>query len=266
MQELQENKKIDLFDDISLLIEKARHSVAYRINSVLVELYWDIGRRIKESVVKQPRADYGKQVVQLLSQQLTKKYGSGYGRTNIFNMIKFYEVFPDQKIVHALSGQLSWSHIKQLIYIDDPLKRDFYCEFAQLEKWSTRVLQKKLDGMLYERTAIAKQPKELVRQELAKIKDGKQVSADLVLHDPYIIDFLGMPKNYSESDLERAILNELEGFIEELGTGFCFVARQKRICVGKKDHYLDLLFFNRVLQRLVAVELKLGDFHAHYKG
>jgi predicted nuclease of restriction endonuclease-like (RecB) superfamily len=161
---------------------------------------------------------------------------------------------------------LSWTHFRQIIYPDDPLRRDFYAEMCRLENWSTRTLQKKINGMLFERTALSKKPAELARQELAALRDEDRLTPDLVFRDPYFLDFLGLKDTYNERDLEAAILRELEAFLLELGAGFTFVARQKRIPVDGEDFYLDLLFFHRKLRRLVAIDLKLGKFTAADKG
>jgi predicted nuclease of restriction endonuclease-like (RecB) superfamily len=153
-----------------------------------------------------------------------------------------------------------------LIYLDDPLKRDFYAEMGRVEHWSTRTLREKINGMLFERTALSKKPETLARQELAALRGEDRLTPDLVFRDPYFLDFLGLKDTYGERDLEAAILRELESFILELGAGFAFVARQKRITVDGEDYYLDLLFYHRALRRLVAIDLKLGRFQAADKG
>jgi predicted nuclease of restriction endonuclease-like (RecB) superfamily len=252
--------------DLREMIEQSRQEVARSVNSALIGLYWSIGQRIRQDILKEERAEYGKQIVQTMSAQLTEEYGKGFTRSNLFYMIRFAEVFPDQQIVHALSGQLSWTHLRQIIYLDDSLGREFYAEMCRMEKWSTRTLQKKISGMLYERTALSKKPEKLIRQELTELREENKLTPDLVFRDPYFLDFLGLKDSYGEKDLETAILRELESFILELGVGFSFVARQKRITVDNEDYYLDLLFYHRKLRRLVAVELKLGKFKAADKG
>lgn len=181
-------------------------------------------------------------------------------------MVRFAEIFPEQNIVHSLSTQLSWTHLRHIIYLDDPLKRDFYAEICRIERWSTRTLEKKIASMLYERTALSKKPDELIRHELDELHSEDKLTPDLVFRDPYFLDFLGLKDHYLEKDLEDAIIRELENFILELGVGFSFVARQKRIQVDNDDYYLDLLFYHRGLRRLVAIDLKLGDFQPGYKG
>ena len=232
----------------------------------MVLLYWDIGERVRKEILNDSRAAYGKQVVSILSDQLVMQYGTGFTRTNIFNMIRFAEVFPDRSIVHSLSGQLSWTHFRNLIYIEDPLAREFYREMCRLERWSVRTLQAKMQGMLFERTALSKKPEELARKELAALRDRSRMTPDLVFKSPYFLDFLGLSDTFSEKDLENSILRELERFILELGTDFSFVARQKRITVDAEDYYIDLLFYHRKLRRLVVIDLKLGKFKAADKG
>lgn len=175
-------------------------------------------------------------------------------------------MFQDAKIVQTLSGQLGWSHFIELISMTDALKRDFYAEMCRLERWSVRVLREKIGGMLYERTALSRKPAKLAALELKKLRDEDKLSPDLVFRDPYFLDFLGLKGAYQEKDLEAAILREMEAFILEMGVGFTFVARQKRMQVGGNDYYLDLLFYHRKLKRLVAIELKLDKFKPEFKG
>jgi len=176
-------------------------------------------------------------------------------------MVRFAERFPDVQIVATVWQQLSWSHWREIIAIDDELKRDFYTQMCRIERWSVRTLQSKIKGMLFERTALSRKP-----EELATLADTDQLTPDLVFRDPYVLDFLGLADTYSEQDLETAILREIERFLLELGAGFAFVARQKRISTTKKDYYLDLLFYHRGLKRLVAIDLKLGAFEPAHKG
>ena len=179
---------------------------------------------------------------------------------------KVADTFEEEKTVQTLSAQLSWSHFIEIIYLKDPLQRQFYAEMARVERWSVRTLRQKVQGMLYERTAISRKPEELARQELEALQEEDRMTPDLVFRDPYLLDFLGLEDTYSERDLEAAILRELERFLLELGTDFSFIARQKRMTIGERDFYLDLLFYHRSLRRLVAIELKLGSFDAAYKG
>ncbi len=255
-----------LLGDLRQLIEQSRGRAAVTINSELVLLYWKVGQRIRTDLLGEERAEYGKQIVSTVAVQLSAEYGRGFSRRNLYNMLRFAEHFPDEEIVHALRTQLTWTHLRELIAIDDPLKRQFYTEMCRVERWATRTLKAKVSGMLYERTAIAKRPDAVISRDLDALRDEDKLAPDLIFRDPYLLDFLGLRGDHSEDDLEAAILRELETFLLELGTGFSFVARQKRMSIGADDFYLDLLFFHRPLRALVAIELKLGRFDARDKG
>lgn len=255
-----------LLHDVRDLILAARAGVARAIDSGLVLLYWQIGQRIRQDVLNEKRAEYGKEIVVSLGRQLEQEFGRGFDEKNLRRMIQFAEIFPNKEIVVSLTRQLSWTHFVVLMPLKDNLQRDFYIEMCRLENWSTRTLRQKIQSMLFERTAVSKKPEELIRQELDALQDDDKLTPDLIFRDPYILDFLGLVDTYSEKDLEAAILREMESFILELGVGFCFVARQKRMQIDNEDYYLDLLFYHRKLRRLVAVELKIGDFQAADKG
>jgi predicted nuclease of restriction endonuclease-like (RecB) superfamily len=252
--------------DVRRMIEQTRAGVARTVNAGMTLLYWRTGRRIQTEVLKNQRAEYGKEIVATLSQELMADYGRGFGRRSLFNMIRFAEVFPDARIVQSLIAQLSWTHLLQIIPLKDDLQRDFYAELCRVERWSVRTLRAKIDSMLFERTALSKKPEEVARAELAALRNEDKLTPALVFRDPYILDFLGLRDRYLEKDLEDAILREIETFLLELGDGFAFLARQKRIQIDSDDFYLDLLFYHRRLRRLVAIDLKLGDFKADYKG
>ncbi len=255
-----------LLADVRTLIDRARTQVAAAVNSELVLLYWHIGTRIRQDILHERRAEYGQRILHALSARLTTDYGRGFTAANLFHMLHFAEVFPDEQIVYALRRQLSWTHLRQIIYLPDPLQREFYTQMCRVERWSTRTLDGKIRGMLYERTGISRQPAALARKELAALREQDRMTPDLVFRDPYVLDFLGLADTYNEKDLEAAILRELERFLLELGTDFTFVARQKRITVDAEDYYLDLLFYHRRLRRLIAIDLKLGRFQAADKG
>ena len=255
-----------ILNDLRSMILDAKRATAVMVNANITILYWRIGQRVLDGLPQQDRADYGAKIVASIAMELEREFGASFSEKNLRHMLKFVEIFPDEKIVSALRRQLSWTHLKALIYIQDPLKRSFYLEMVKLEGWSTRVLQQKVDGMLFERTAISRKPEKLIHQELLRLREDGSLSPDLVFRDPYVLDFLGLKNAYNERDLEQAILRELETFLLELGIGFSFVARQKRMVIDHEDHTLDLLFFHRRLKRLVAVELKLGKFKAAYKG
>ncbi|MGP0065903.1 MAG: PDDEXK nuclease domain-containing protein [Isosphaeraceae bacterium] len=255
-----------LLGDLRALIEAAREQTARAVNSALVGLYWHIGRRIRQDVLKNQRAGYGAEIVSALATQLTMEYGRGFSEKSLWHMMRFAEVFPDEQIVSALRRELSWTHFKEIIYLDDPLKREFYAELCRIERWSTRTLQHKIGHLLFERTAVSKKPDELIADDIAALRDEDRMTPDLVFRDPYFLDFLGLTGTYAEKDVEQATLRELEAFILEMGSDFAFVARQKRISVDSVDYYLDLLFYHRRLRRLVAIDLKIGRFQASNKG
>lgn len=250
---------VRLAREIGGMIEQARSAVAQTANAGLTALYWQIGTRIRQVVLEEKRATYGGEIVATLGRQLEAAYGRGFGEKNLRRMLQFAEAFPDAEIVAALLRQLGWTHFTLLLPMKDPLKREFYAEMCRTERWSTRVLRQKIDGMLFERTALSKRPDALVRRELANLRERDQLAPELVFQDPYLLDFLGLRDTYSEKDLEGALLREIERFLLELGAGFAFVERQKRITLDGDDYYIDLLFFHRRLRRLVVVELKLGE-------
>jgi predicted nuclease of restriction endonuclease-like (RecB) superfamily len=255
-----------LIRDVRQMIEEARASVAVAVNAGLTILYWRIGRRISQEILKGERAEYGKGILATLSQQLVGEYGDGFSYSALTRMVRFAEAFPGEKIVATLSQKLSWSHFRELLPLEKPLQRDFYAEMCRIERWSVRTLRKKIDSMLYERTAISRKPEELIRHEIDSLRNEDLLTPDLVFKDPYFLDFLGLRDRYLEKDLEDAILRDLEQFLLELGAGFSFIARQKRIQIDSDDYYIDLLFFNRKLKRLLAIDLKLGDFKPADKG
>jgi predicted nuclease of restriction endonuclease-like (RecB) superfamily len=254
-----------LIEEIKRYVEEGRQSIAYSANATMNLVYWKIGKRIAEEILDNKRGAYGEQIVVTLSRQLTKDYGRSFEEKNIRRMIQFSSVFPDETIVVTLSRQLSWSHIIALIPLKKPFQREFYAEMCRIEGWGVKTLRQKIDGMLYERTAISKKPDKLILEEITQLREQDKLSTDLVFRDPYFLDFLGLKDTYSEKSLEDAILRELESFIMELGQGFSFVERQKRMIIDGQDYKLDLLFYHRKLKRLIAIDLKLGKFKAGYK-
>ncbi|HHK3978875.1 TPA: YhcG family protein, partial [Pseudomonas aeruginosa] len=229
-------------------------------------LYWRIGQRIRTHVLDGRRGAYGKEVLPTLAAQLVKEYGGSFAEQNLRRMVQFAATFPDEQILVSLIRELSWTHFIALIPLKDPLQRDYYAQMASAERWSVRTLRERIDSMLYERTALSQKPGETIAHELATMRDAQRMSPALVMRDPYILDFLGLRDTWQEGDLEAAIIREMESFLLELGAGFSFVARQKRIQIDGEDFHLDLLFYNRKLRRLVAVELKVGEFKAAFKG
>lgn len=219
-----------LVNDLRQIIDNAKVRVASTANYELTMMYWHIGERINRDVLGNKRAEYSKQ------------------------------------IVATLSRQLWWSHFVEVIPLKEELQREFYLTMAYSQRWGVRRLRKEIDGMLFERTAIAQKPDELIKQELAELRDDNKMSPDLVFKSPYFLAFTGLKGYYSEKSLEDSLVANLEQFILELGNGFTFVERQKRIIIDGEDFYLDLLFFHRKLHRLIAIDLKLGRFKAQYKG
>ncbi len=256
-----------LMQDLQQIIEQARGRVAASANYALTMMYWHIGERINREVLGNQRAEYGKQIVSQVASQLQAEYGGrGFEERTIRRMMKFAQIYPDWQIVSPLVSKLSWSHFLIVMPLKDELQRDFYLTMAAAERWSKRTLQEKIDGMLYERTAISSKPEQLIKQELAQLRDNNVLNPDLVFKNPYFLEFTGLKGMYSERSLEDSLIAHLEQFIIELGNGFSFVARQKRMIIDGEDFYLDLLFYHRRLHRLIAIDLKLGRFKAQYKG
>ncbi len=255
-----------LLVELRQLIDSARQRAAVAVNAELTLLYWQVGQRIGQEVLQGERATYGDALVASIAQQLSADFGRGFSAKNLRHMLRFAQAFGDEQIVYSLSRQLSWTHLRTLIYLDDPIKRDFYIELCRLENWSVRQLQERMQSMLFERSAISKQPEETIRHDLALLQKEDRPTSALILKDPYLLDFLDLNDRYLEKDLEDAILREIELFLLELGAGFTFVARQKRLQIDNDDFYIDLLFYNRKLKRLIALELKVGEFRAEYKG
>lgn len=254
-----------LIDEIKQLIETAKNKAISYVNSSMILLYWSIGRRINAEILNEERAEYGEQIVKQIATQLALHYGKGFSGRSLFKMIQFAKTYGKEEVTSMLSI-LSWSHFLELITFEDPLKRKFYTEMCRIERWSVRQLRKKIGGMLYERTAIAKMPEKIIEKELQSLQEHNEFTQNLTFRDPYILNFLELPDAFSESDLENAILDELCFFLQELGTDFSFIARQKRITVDDEDYYLDLLTYHRGLRRLIAIELKLDKFTAGHKG
>jgi len=255
-----------LLSDIKNLIHQAKNIVVMTANSALVMLYWNIGKRIQNEILKNDRAEYGSNIITNLAEELSSEYGKGFTKFSLSRMIAFYNVFPDESIVATLSQQLGWSHFVELIPLAPTTKLEFYSELCRVERWSVRTLRSKIQGMLFERTAISKKPDETIKQAICDLRETNKLTPALVLRDPYLLEFLELEDTYSEKDLEQAILRDLEKFLLELGGDFTFMARQKRISIGNDDYYIDLLFFHRGLKRIIALELKLGKFQAADKG
>ena len=256
----------ELINDLRQIIDSARSHVASTANYELTMMYWHLGNRINRDLLNNERADYGQQIVSTLSTQLTELYGKDFSPRNLHRMIQFSQLFSNEEIVSTLATKLFWSHFMEVLPLKEDVAREFYITLAANERWSVKRLRKEIDGMLFERTAIATKPEELIKSELANLRDNDVMTPDLVFKSPYFLEFTGLKGMYSEKSLEDSLVAHLEQFIMELGVGFSFVERQKRMIIDGEDYYLDLLFYHRKLHRLIAIDLKLGSFKAQYKG
>jgi predicted nuclease of restriction endonuclease-like (RecB) superfamily len=245
-----------LLQDLQELIEHGRHQAVASVNSAITLTYWHVGKRINEEVLQGERAEYGKQIVVSLSKELTQRYGRSFESKNLRRMMQFAELFVDYEIVVPLARQLCWSHFLAIIPLKSASARMFYARAASESAWSKRELRNQIERKAFERAEIA--DKKLLLNETSHLGGN--------FKDPYFLEFLGLKDGYLENDLENALIEELEQFILELGNGFAFVERQKRMIIDGEDFYLDLLFFHRKLKRLVALELKIDRFKAAYKG
>ncbi|SFT85627.1 Predicted nuclease of restriction endonuclease-like (RecB) superfamily, DUF1016 family [Algoriphagus locisalis] len=256
-QELEYMKDIDklLFQDLASIIENGKREITAQINSTLTLVYWQVGNRINKHILENQRAEYGKEIIPKIAVQLSNAHGKSFQEKNLRRMMQFAEIFPDFQIVAPLARQLSWSHFTILIPIKNHQARMFYCLQSAESNWSKRQLRNQIERKAFER-------KEIAQIQLSETDSEIQST----FKDPYFLDFLGLKEGYLENDIEGAILKELEHFILELGKGFAFVERQKRIILDGVDFYIDLLFFHRKLKRLIAVELKLNKFKPAYKG
>jgi predicted nuclease of restriction endonuclease-like (RecB) superfamily len=244
-----------ILTDLITIIEKTKTQVAVQANSSLTLMFWHIGKRIQSDILDNNRAQYGKQIVVTLSRELTINFGSSFKEKNLRRMVQFAETFSDFENVVTLSRHLSWSHFIVLIPLKTENERTFYSKNIFENLTSVRELRLQISKKVYERTENA----DIQIHQSNKIESG-------VFKDPYLLDFLGLENGFLENDLEGAILKELELFLLELGNGFTFVERQKRMIIDGDDYYLDLLFYHRKLKRLVAIELKIDKFKAKYKG
>lgn len=258
--------EIELYSDVCHIIEGSRQRLATTINAEICLMHWQIGKRIKEDVLYNQRAEYGKRIVKSLSIQLTQRFGKGWSDRKLLHCIRAAYTYTEDEIVYAVRMQLTWTHLRSLMFIEDKLKRQFYMEMTRLEHWDTRALDEKIDAMLYERTALSRKPEEVIKQELEQIQSTNIVTPDSVFRSSYFLDAIGLADIYSENDLEDAILINIQAFIKEMGSDFAFLDRQKRITVDSTDYFIDLLFYHRGLRRLVAIDLKLGKFKPEHEG
>lgn len=255
-----------LYSDVCHIVEGSRQRLAITVNAEICMMHWQIGKRIKDDVLYNQRAEYGKQIVKNLSDKLTAQFGKGWGYEKLKHCVRSAYLFSEHDIRYAVRIQLTWTHLRSLMFIDDQLKRSFYMEMARIEHWDTRTLDEKIDAMLYERTALSRKPEELIKQELEQIQSTNILTPDVVFRSSYFLDAIGLSDTYSERDLEDAVLINIQAFIKEMGSDFAFLDRQKRITVDATDYFIDLLFYHRGLRRLVAIDLKLGKFKPEHEG
>jgi len=246
---------LPLHDQIRRVLLEAQSSVSRAVNTAMVHAYFEIGRLIVDDEQHgRARAEYGEETLKMLSERLTAEFGRGFSRQNLQNMKQFYMSFQN---CQTLSSKLSWSHYTLLMRLDDEQARDFYIKEAESENWSVRELDRQINSLLFERLALSRN-----KVEIKALAEQGQIleSPRDAIKDPYVLEFLGLPEQtaYSEKDLETALLNNLQSFLLELGKGFTFVARQKRITLDAEHFYIDLTFYNRLLRCFVLIDLKIG--------
>lgn len=254
MEEFVARTDAAVYDSVRNTLEGARRRAAVAVNDAMVEAYWEVGRQIVEA--QGDRAEYGKHLMEYLSERLMKEFGKGFTKRNLFCMKQFYLAFP---IVHTLCAQLSWSHYRLLMRVEDEKKRLFYMHEAVDQHWTVRQLDREIHSFYYERLlATREEGREGVRQEVKQLEPATR--ADGLLKDPYVLDFLDMGgrTQYREDELEQALMDRLQEFLLELGKGFAFVARQQRIAAETENYYVDLVFYNCILKCYVLIDLKTG--------
>jgi len=255
-----------LFEEISHLIETTQRETLRKVSQIGVLLYWHIGQRINREILNLKRAEYGKEIINQLAKDLQIKFGPGFGQRIIYRCAQFAKLFCEEVIVSTLSNHLKWSHFVALLNVDAPLKRDFYAEMCRIERWSVRTLKDKMGGMLYERTALAKKPEQVIEKEIQRLRQSDILKPDFIMQDPVILQFLSNQDIETEADFEQAIIQDIEQFLLSMGTGFTFQERQKVIEIDGEHFKIDLLMYNRRLKRMVAIELKMREFKPQDKG
>ena len=242
------------YEQIRSILETARNQAYSAANSAMVQAYWSIGKSIVEQQGKSERAEYGRQLLQELSKQLTHDFGKGFTASNLRNMRQFYLTFSN---CYALRSNLSWTHYRMLMRVENEKARNFYLEECEKANWSSRQLERQINSFFYERL-LSSRDKEAVGKEIHSLEPAKK--PEDVIHDPYVLEFLGMKQSadFYEKDLESALIGELQNFLLELGRGFSFVARQKHINLDGEHFYIDLVFYNYILKCFVLIDLKTG--------
>lgn len=250
-------KKSDLYLNIKNILQTARDTAYKQVNFVMVEAYWNIGKQIVEEEQKgEDRAEYGKYLIKDLSKKLTDDFGKGFGKRNLYNMKSFYVAFPK---VQTLSAQLSWSHYVLLLRVENQNARHYYMEESAKSNWSVRALERQIGTHYYERLMSSKEKNSVISEARENTKDLLATPKDII-KDPYVLEFLELKdnKSFRESELESALIEKIQDFLQELGRGFAFVARQKRIQTELSDFYIDLVFYNYILKCFVIIDLKRG--------
>ena len=253
MNFLEQNED-DLYEIIRNEVTKARQKVYAAVNFAMVETYWNIGKQIYEAQGEIERAEYGSGLLKLLSERLTEEFGKGFTVRNLNNMRSFYIAFSNW---NALSTNLSWTHYRMLLKVEDEKARNFYLEECEKSNWSTRQLERQINSFYYQRL-LSSQDEDSIRNEIQGLEKG--IDAKDIIRDPYVLEFLGLEQtpNLYEKDIEEGLINHLQKFLLELGRGFSFVARQKRISFDGEHYYIDLVFYNYILKCFVIIDLKVG--------
>ena len=256
---------LSLFEEIKNLIITSKEQTYQYINTQMSWLYFHVGRLLQEQIVKSGE-DAKKSRLESLSKKLTQEFGRGWGIQQLRHCLHFYRTFKDYKYLNEMISSLSWSVIKEIMYIKEPLKREFYIVTAQNNRWSVREIRRQKERLFYERTSLSKEPDLIIKKELKEARENQSVSPNMIFKDPYLLDFLNLEGEYHEKDLEDALVNDIIDTIREFGTDFSFLARQYRIEVENDDYYIDLLLYHRGLKSLVAIELKTRPFEPKDKG
>ncbi|TKI70386.1 DUF1016 domain-containing protein [Sulfurimonas crateris] len=250
-------KNDDLYLNIKNILQSARDNAYRQVNFIMVEAYWNIGQQIVEEEQNgKDRAEYGSYLIKELSTKLTKDFGKGFTQQNLRNMRQFYNCFP---IRSTLCGELSWSHYRLIMRLDNPQARLWYTEESAKASWSVRALERQIGTHYYERLLSSKEKQPVINEAKENTKDLQLTPKDII-KDPYVLEFLDLKQNnaFYESDLESALIEKIQEFLLELGRGFAFVARQKRIKTETSDFYIDLVFYNYMLKCFVIIDLKKG--------
>ena len=244
-----------LVNEIASIITNARNNVAKQVNSELLNAYWNIGRVIVEDELKNNRGEYGKKQLLAISKNLTNKFGKGFSQSNLYNMKMFYTKYP---IFQSVTGKLSWTHYCELLYISDDDKRSFYEKEAINANWSVRELKRQISTSLFERLLLSNGETNKKKVLELELKGNEIAKPEDIVKDPYVFEFLGLPENkpMMESDLEEALVRQIEKFLLKLGKGFMFVGTQQRITFGNTHYYVDMVFYNKILKSYVLIELK----------